>query len=602
MKRFISVLSVIGILLAIFSQAVFADGNIISSASFDNGVVRVELSEGTAAAAGISINKGGEQIYADSKSVSGTSFEFGLHVRNIPNDTYLIVIHCYNDAGEVIGEYSLSATFGSASPLDLQEGENNPLHASRAVMQPYANVYADASMGVKIASLKRYDYVHIISSDDIIAKVSYRIQSGNGTTSKIDGTHAIYNSDDDLCGIGYMYMSSFQKTEEAMRLEDKQRDVAEIAYSRLGTQGVYNQSLRYQDNYVDCAALAAYCWYQVGYDLSTDGNTACSGLAQWGKDNNAVLWRAGESPDPEGRLAQIASIDYSDLDEDGDGEIDEGKIPDIPVIFFYGAGGGVYGMDDIIYFSRSFDPNTFKKLQPGDLIFFNYEIQVRPPEGDYFNTRTSNTYNHVAIFIGCKTSSSGDVLSVQYIEAANPNENTKITTIAPSEISRDIALVVRPTGCEELIEGIISIIPANLENWVRPLESCIITSHYGMRIHPITHLPAFHNGLDLAAGFGTPIYAACDGVVMSAGPNGGLGNCVIINHGNGYVTMYGHMSQCIAHAGQAVKAGDVIGLAGSTGNSTGPHLHWTIQYNGTTIDPEAIVRSLPSPTAPHNNP
>jgi len=98
-----------------------------------------------------------------------------------------------------------------------------------------------------------------------------------------------------------------------------------------------------------------------------------------------------------------------------------------------------------------------------------------------------------------------------------------------------------------------------------------------------------HTGVDLGCGNGTPIGAAGDGVVVSAGWNGGYGNAVVIDHGNGLATLYGHQSSLAASPGQRVSTGQTIGYVGSTGYSTGPHLHWEVWVNGTPVDPMGYV-------------
>lgn len=113
-----------------------------------------------------------------------------------------------------------------------------------------------------------------------------------------------------------------------------------------------------------------------------------------------------------------------------------------------------------------------------------------------------------------------------------------------------------------------------------------IASGFGMRIDPVYGTPKMHKGLDFTAPQGTPIYATGDGTVSEAGFNeGGYGNHVIINHGYGYETLYGHMVRLKARAGQKVKRGEVIGWVGSTGKSTGPHCHYEVHVQGNPVDP-----------------
>ena len=113
-----------------------------------------------------------------------------------------------------------------------------------------------------------------------------------------------------------------------------------------------------------------------------------------------------------------------------------------------------------------------------------------------------------------------------------------------------------------------------------------IASGFGSRVDPLYKTIKFHAGLDFAAPQGTPIYATADGKVTTAADLGnGYGNHVIINHGYGYETLYGHMVRIKARSGQMVKRGEVIGWVGSTGKSTGPHLHYEVHKGGRQVDP-----------------
>jgi murein DD-endopeptidase MepM/ murein hydrolase activator NlpD len=116
-----------------------------------------------------------------------------------------------------------------------------------------------------------------------------------------------------------------------------------------------------------------------------------------------------------------------------------------------------------------------------------------------------------------------------------------------------------------------------------------ITSPFGPRVQPIVGASTFHPGVDIAASQGTPIKAAGDGVVKMAGWNGGYGNFTLIDHGGGLATGYGHQSRIAVSVGQHVSTGEVIGYVGSTGTSTGPHLHWEVRVNGNPVDPMGWV-------------
>jgi murein DD-endopeptidase MepM/ murein hydrolase activator NlpD len=117
-----------------------------------------------------------------------------------------------------------------------------------------------------------------------------------------------------------------------------------------------------------------------------------------------------------------------------------------------------------------------------------------------------------------------------------------------------------------------------------------VTSDFGWRIHPILGIELFHTGIDIGAPYGTPIKAAASGKVTMAAWYGGYGNCTIIDHGDGLSTLYAHQSSFKVAAGQSVSQGQLIGYVGSTGLSTGPHLHFETRVNGQPVDP---MRYLP---------
>ena len=119
-----------------------------------------------------------------------------------------------------------------------------------------------------------------------------------------------------------------------------------------------------------------------------------------------------------------------------------------------------------------------------------------------------------------------------------------------------------------------------------PCPSChTITSPFGWRYHPIYQTQKYHSGVDIGASYGATIVAADGGTIITAGTVSGYGNCVVINHGNGITTLYGHMSSIAVRVGQKVSKGQTIGYVGSTGNSTGPHLHWEVTVNGVRQNP-----------------
>ena len=127
-------------------------------------------------------------------------------------------------------------------------------------------------------------------------------------------------------------------------------------------------------------------------------------------------------------------------------------------------------------------------------------------------------------------------------------------------------------------------------SWKVPISYTAFTSKYGWRIHPISGTKKFHYGVDLAAPTGTPIYATRSGTVDTATYGSSAGYYVQINHGDGYKSIYMHMTHYIVKPGQYVTQGQVIGYCGSTGGSTGPHLHFGISYNGNYVNPANYIR------------
>ena len=119
-----------------------------------------------------------------------------------------------------------------------------------------------------------------------------------------------------------------------------------------------------------------------------------------------------------------------------------------------------------------------------------------------------------------------------------------------------------------------------------------VTSGFGYRIHPITGNRSFHTGIDLASPEGTPIAAAYAGTVKDTGYTSGRGNYILLSHGENLQTLYCHLSQIDVQTGDAVGAGDTIGLVGTTGMSTGPHLHFEVRVDGIRCDPAYVLHDL----------
>ncbi|MDM1345411.1 M23 family metallopeptidase [Myroides marinus] len=133
---------------------------------------------------------------------------------------------------------------------------------------------------------------------------------------------------------------------------------------------------------------------------------------------------------------------------------------------------------------------------------------------------------------------------------------------------------------EEFLSSIPAIQPVKNEDLKR------MASGYGYRSDPFTKIKKFHSGMDFSAEVGTPVYATGNGKVIRANNElSGYGNLIEVDHGYGYLTRYAHLSKYQARAGQAVKRGDIIGYVGSTGRSSGPHLHYEVHYQGNVVNP-----------------
>lgn len=125
----------------------------------------------------------------------------------------------------------------------------------------------------------------------------------------------------------------------------------------------------------------------------------------------------------------------------------------------------------------------------------------------------------------------------------------------------------------------------------RPIKRGWISSFFGKRTNPFTGKSEFHKGMDFAGKAGSKVYAVAGGVVTWSGPRYGYGNLVEISHGNGYVTRYGHNASNLVVVGEAVKKGQIVSLMGSTGRSTGPHVHFEVLKRGQRVDPLKFVQS-----------
>lgn len=160
--------------------------------------------------------------------------------------------------------------------------------------------------------------------------------------------------------------------------------------------------------------------------------------------------------------------------------------------------------------------------------------------------------------------------SLNQLSSEINNREQQLTVLESLLMNRNVQLKARPSG--------------------PPIAEGYESSPFGMRIDPFTGELSFHPGIDFAGPLGEPVHATAAGVVTRAGWDpGGFGNMVEIDNGNGYATLYGHSEKVLVHVGEVVEKGQEIALLGSTGRSTGPHVHFEVLYNGKPINPAQFV-------------
>lgn len=190
------------------------------------------------------------------------------------------------------------------------------------------------------------------------------------------------------------------------------------------------------------------------------------------------------------------------------------------------------------------------------------------------------------------------------------NEQAALKTAKLQDIqAQKIVLETQITAMQHASDGVqelLAAVQANQPMFVpgdvelaAPVPGYTIGSPFGMRHHPILGIDRLHAGGDIGAPSGTPIYAPADGIVVFAGDRGGYGNAVVIDHGHSLGTMYGHQSRLAVATGAVLKRGDLIGYVGSTGLSTGPHLHFETRVKGVPIDPQPLVDWSVDPRDPN---
>ncbi len=216
--------------------------------------------------------------------------------------------------------------------------------------------------------------------------------------------------------------------------------------------------------------------------------------------------------------------------------------------------------------------NIYTKIQQiekHDLYSYRPVLGMKTPSSVYheFNIGGSEKYSYLKNYPYSALLKSTN-LKLDYLLYRLAAEAKSLNKVKEVTINREKYLAAKPT-----------ILPMHRRDLKR-------IGPFGWRIHPIYHVLKFHEGVDLMADRGTPVYASGDGLVLRAdAASKGYGNHIRISHGFGYVTFYAHLSKILVKPGQFVKRGQLIGLVGSTGLSTGPHLHYEVRINGKPVNP-----------------
>lgn len=180
---------------------------------------------------------------------------------------------------------------------------------------------------------------------------------------------------------------------------------------------------------------------------------------------------------------------------------------------------------------------------------------------------------------------------LSFIKAANAKSKSRRSTgLELAAMAGSMVPAASGSGLVVPMSSSGALPPAANKKFLMPVRSKLVTSPYGKRTDPINGTTRFHTGTDYSASQGTPVYAVSNGVVRKATPNGGAyGNQVVLDLGGGLQGMYGHLSRYTVQPGQRVRKGQVIGYVGSTGRSTGPHLHFETWYNGNPVNPNRYL-------------
>ncbi|MET0896078.1 MAG: M23 family metallopeptidase, partial [Acidimicrobiia bacterium] len=212
------------------------------------------------------------------------------------------------------------------------------------------------------------------------------------------------------------------------------------------------------------------------------------------------------------------------------------------------------------------------------------DLAVQQQQADAAKATAEATTNQIATLVAQQVEARNGAAQAQ------ARADAQVGSLRAQQAEDEAALAVEDARVRQLLAGVGDGPPMGSGRFLKPVGNAPITSRFGYRTDPITGATAYHAGLDFGASCGTPIKAVGNGTVVSAGYNsGGYGNMTLITHGGGLATLYGHQSAFAVSAGQPVTAGQVIGYVGSTGKSTGCHLHFEVRVNGNAVDPSGYL-------------
>ncbi|HOV84696.1 MAG TPA: M23 family metallopeptidase [Paludibacteraceae bacterium] len=272
------------------------------------------------------------------------------------------------------------------------------------------------------------------------------------------------------------------------------------------------------------------------------------------------------------------------------------------------------------YKIRRFLVHTFTGIMIGTLFFFVLALTLQSPEEKQLNDEKNKIeaqykilerqFNEAQVVLNDLQERDNNLyrvvlqaepipFSVRHAFAANADYYHQLLNMTNSEIvvntTKELNVLKKQLYLQSKSYDELILLAKNKETMLQHLPAiqpvlnkdlARMASGFGWRIDPIYHTQRFHEGMDFVAPTGTEIFATGDGTISRAGWEQGYGNCVKINHGFGYETLYAHMSKIKIRIGQRIKRGDVIGLVGNTGKSTAPHLHYEVHYKGQIMNPQ----------------